>query len=160
MAACPSVPSLTPFAAAAATDYARVDTLDTLGQVADGALPHCYAWVTTGTPPTHSLFNASICAAASPFRLLLRSLALAQARGGGAPAEGGGEQLLAAPPVVVAAAGRGSDGRARRALDALFLVSDGTLTSVSASGRVNWQVRGGSRAGAKRRGKAWHGVAG
>jgi hypothetical protein len=22
---------------------------------------HCYAWVTTGTPPTHALFNESIC---------------------------------------------------------------------------------------------------
>jgi hypothetical protein len=58
----------------------------------------CYAWVTTGTPPTHALFNESICQASSPMAVMMQMMVRGMRRGG----EGEGNvKLLATPPVVV-----------------------------------------------------------
>ena len=35
-------------------------------RVSDVDMRSCYAWVTTGTPPTHALYNETICSANSP----------------------------------------------------------------------------------------------
>ena len=48
-------------------------------------------------------------------------------------------QVLIASPIVVARR-RGREEAGRPTLDAVLLVNDGLVTSVAASGRVNWQV--------------------
>ena len=63
----------------------------------------CYAWVTTGTPPTHALYNESICQPrTSPMATMMHMMFKAQQAGKG----GGGDsdanlKLLAAPPAVL-----------------------------------------------------------
>ena len=39
-------------------------------RVSDVDMRSCSAWVTTGTPPTHALYNETICSANSPLRAM------------------------------------------------------------------------------------------
>ncbi len=111
----------------------HVVTTTVIGQTS-GEDSGCHAWVVTGTPPTHSLFNGSICVDESPFRKLVQSLAR-QAR---TPHQGEpSDRLQAVAPVVL---------RPKHALpgglhDSVFMVSDGIVTSFNGAGRQRWQVQ-------------------
>lgn len=96
----------------------------------------CHAWVVTGTPPTHSLFNTSICVDDSPFRKLVQSLAR-QARPSREGEPDASEKLQAVAPVVLRPRGF----TAGTLMDSAFLVSDGVVTSFLGNGRTKWQTQ-------------------
>uniref|UniRef100_A0A6U4M9Z2 FG-GAP repeat-containing protein n=2 Tax=Hemiselmis andersenii TaxID=464988 RepID=A0A6U4M9Z2_HEMAN len=95
----------------------------------------CHAWVVTGTPPTHSLYNNSICVDDSPFKKLVQSMARQSrpSRDGDADAT---DKLQTVAPVTLR---RGN--KAGGLLDSVFLVSDGTVTSLSGAGQQRWQAQ-------------------
>lgn len=89
----------------------------------------------TGTPPTHSLYNNSICVDDSPYRKLVQSLA----RQSRPPSDGGNDEvdkLQSVAPVVVKR-GRSAGG----IHDSVFLISDGVVTSISGAGAQRWQAQ-------------------
>ena len=98
---------------------------------------HCYAWVTTGTPPTHALFNESICQPISPLGVMMNLMAKGM-RGG----KGADVKLLAAPPIVINRA-KERDALERNVdmQDAIFYMSDGLISSYSFAGFQNWQIQ-------------------
>jgi len=89
----------------------------------------------TGTPPTHSLYNNSICVDESPYRKLVQSLARQsrQQVDGGKDAE---EHLQSVAPIVMKR-GRSAGG----IHDTIFLVSDGVVTSTTGNGAFRWQAQ-------------------
>jgi hypothetical protein len=91
--------------------------------------------VVTGTPPTHSLYNNSICVDESPYKKLVQSLAK-QSR---PQADGGNDEedhLQSVTPVILKR-GREAGG----IHDSVFLVSDGVVTSISGAGSQRWQTQ-------------------
>uniref|UniRef100_A0A7S0I2L2 FG-GAP repeat-containing protein n=1 Tax=Hanusia phi TaxID=3032 RepID=A0A7S0I2L2_9CRYP len=109
--------------------------------VSDAFNPQCYAWVTTGTPPTHVLFNESICSSSSQYRDMIQGISQATMgmRGRGLEGE---QKLSAAPPVVLKRMmERDQADRSIDMLDTIFLISDGFLSSYSYYGSLNWQIQ-------------------
>mmetsp|Transcript_49500 Transcript_49500/g.116685 ORF Transcript_49500/g.116685 Transcript_49500/m.116685 type:complete len:769 (-) Transcript_49500:226-2532(-) len=107
----------------------------------DIEVPQCWAWVTTGTPATHSLYNQSICTLDSAYRKMVRTLSN-NAKGRASREAEAETKLHSVPPIAITQQpGRESADRNVHLMDAVFLVSDGVLSSHSPAGIQNWQLQ-------------------
>jgi len=108
---------------------------------ADDEPNHCYAWVTTGTPPTHALFNESICQAQSPMAVMMHMMLKGVAGARGGDGNGNVKLMTATPAVLKRRKDRDELDRNVDLLDAIFLMNDGLVSSYNYAGGLNWQVQ-------------------